>query len=628
MRRWLLRSLLFLAVILLAAEALYLPTANLYLNGARLRERLNRHPEKFAIRWEKAWTPWPGRVHLRNVEIRGLSSHVDWYAHIDTLVASYGITPLLRRRVHLSHVRAAGLDYRHRRVTTSEPTDAATQPGLPPLPDLTMGTKQWPEINNEAPTGAGGSRRKPWTISADDIDIAIAQLWFDRYRMAGPMNLDTAMELIAGRTIEFPRIHFTMDRGDVTIEERAMLGGLLLDIESTLPPFGREGRKLRDVVQHLTGRFRLQADSASLFFLETYLKRAPWLHFNSNVGLHADLRLEEGLLMEGSTLVSTPGAINVDFLDHKLTGNGRIAMRVEKEEGGPLSRLEASMQDFELSVPDQSEPYARGRGFEVVATSTALALDDLFTKLEVTADLEEAVIRDLSHYNRYLPRDSGLSIREGTGRISYHIEADQDEMSLHGWTGLSASDGVLMFEGYQLRGDVTIHTTITSADLENHWFDISGTTIDLVSRNFPWKAAITLPKARVRYSEPMQLDTRAVFRMTDTAPLVALFNAKNDISSFIERLMTIKDIQGAVNLRVSERGAQLAGLQVTGEDFLALADLALHERGKDGILYVKLRAISFGVAFDKGKKDLDLIRARKWFERERAKRRGSDPPAR
>ena len=54
--------------------------------------------------------------HLRNVAIRGLSSHVDWYAHIDTLVASHGISPLLRRRVHLSHVRAAGLDYRHHRT--------------------------------------------------------------------------------------------------------------------------------------------------------------------------------------------------------------------------------------------------------------------------------------------------------------------------------------------------------------------------------------------------------------------------------------------------------------------------------------------------------------------------------
>ncbi len=628
MRRWLLRALLLLAVILLAAEAIYLPTVNLYLNGDRLQARLNRRPEKFSIRWATAWTPWPGKVYMRNVEIRGRAPRIDWYGHLDEVDASYRITPLFQRGVHLRSVRVTGLDYRHRRETATEEAGADAGSGLPPLPDLEMGADQETRADDTTPSHPKGAPREPWTIIADDIDVAIDQLWFDRYRMAGPMRLDTSMELVTRRTIEFPRVHFTMDRGDVTIEERTMLGGLLLDFETALPPFGRGGRGLRDVVEHLTGRFRLQADSASLFFLETYFRRAPWLHFNSNAGLQADLRFDGGRLIPGSTLESTPDAVDVDFLDQKLTGSGRIAMSVQEEEGVPRSHFEATLDAFELSVPEKTEPYAAGRGFAVTATSNSLTLDDLFTTLEVKADLQEAIIPDLSHYNRYFPRDSGIAIREGTGRISYHIEANQEEKSLHGWTDLSATNGVLMFEDYLIRGDATIRTLFTSGDLERKWFDIAGTRIDLVSRSHRWKASISLPRARVRYSEPMQLDTNAVFRMTDTAPLVALFNAKKDVSNFMEKLMTIQDIQGKTALKVDEQGTQLAGLQVTGEDFIALADLALRKGGKEGILYVKLHAISFGVAFDKGKKDLDLIRAREWFEKARARRRGIDPPAR
>lgn len=296
-------------------------------------------------------------------------------------------------------------------------------------------------------------------------------------------------------------------------------------------------------------------------------------------------------------------------------------MRVEDSQGGPRSVLEAVLDPFEVTSRGQDKPFATGHGFKVTATSSALSFEDLFTTLEVQADLPEATIADLSRYNRYIPRDSGVVIRKGTGRISYHFEGNQDEKSLHGWTNLSATDGHLQFENYEMRGDVTIRTLVRNVDFARSWFDISGTTIAMKSRNFPWTARIELPRAKVRYSEPMQIDADVAFRMTDTAPLVALFDARKDISGFVERLMMIDDVRGRTGLRLDEKGTKITGLDITGEDLTLLADLALGAAGRDGILYVKLGALSFGLAYDQGEKDIDIIRARKWFDKQRAMRR-------
>jgi hypothetical protein len=372
----------------------------------------------------------------------------------------------------------------------------------------------------------------------------------------------------------------------------------------------------------LSGRFRIDSDAASLLFLEAYLRKAPWLRYNGTSVLAADLRLEGGHLQPGSTLDSRSDHVDVDFLDRKLTGRGHISARVDEVDAAPLSRLEVLLEDFALWAPDLDEPFARGTGFKISATSAALDLENPFETIQVIADLPEAVIPDLSYYNRYIPADSGLAIRGGTGRIRYHVETRQGERTAHGTIALEAEDIRARFEGYPLRGDVAIQARLVALDPVAGRFDVSGTRIDLSSRLIPWTASLSFSKAVVRFGTPMQGRADTVLRMTDTSPLVAMFDAQKDISRFAERLMTIRDIKGTMALAAGEGGCTIDGLDITGHRFHALADLALRKGGKDGILYLKLGIFSLGVAFDDGKKDLDLVRARAWFEKQRAARRG------
>jgi hypothetical protein len=616
----LVRVLVVLAAILIGTELLYLAAANAYLNSGRLPARISRNRERFSIRWGAAWSLWPGHVHLSDVAMRGRSARIDWYAHLDAVGATFRVRPLFERTVHLRTVAVSGVDYRQRRRLPQGDAAAAPEASLPPLPEVFAGPDR-----PSKPRQPGGRRGDAWTIVADAIRADIDQLWFDRYRLAGRMDLRTSMNLVVRGPMAFPSVRLAMTRGDLTDGGREILGGLRFDIATALGPFVPKGMRAPDVIGLLSGRFRIDSDRASLFFLEAYFRKAPWLHFNGHSVLAADLRLDAGHLQPGSTLDARADNVDIDFLDRKLTGRGHIVARCTAEAGGPLSQVEVLLDDFALFAPDRAEPFARGSGFKVSASSAAVDLHDPFATLQVVADLPGAVIPDLSFYNRYIPAGTGLIIRGGVGGIRYHVEGSHEARSAHGSITLTAEDLRMQFESYPIRGDVTIETRLRALDPVEGRFDISGTRMEIASRIIPWKATLSFPRARVRYTEPMQGTADATFRMTDTSPIVALFDARKDISRFAERLMTIRDIKGTTGLAVDDGGCSITDLEVTGHRFKALADLTLHEGGKDGILYLKLGIFSLGVAFDRGRKDLDLVRARAWFEKQRAARRG--PPA-
>lgn len=610
-RRWSRRALL----LVLSLEALYLVAGNYYLNSSRLLAVLNQRPERFSIRWRYGWTPWPGSAYLHGVEMRGTSRVMEWYARLDAISASFRVIPLFEQTVHLRNVSVRGIDYRQRRRL--EPGETAEVPeSLPPLPAF--------EVRMESPSQAAPSvnePREPWTIVVDRIDAGLEQVWIDRYRLAGTMNVETSMNLVTRGPLGLPRIRFTMSDGALTQGDRAILGGLRIEVETELSEFVPGRPKGMDFIRLVSGRFRLSSDATSIFFLEPYFEKVPWLHFGGQSSVRADLSLRDGVLQPGSTLDADLPAMNTRFLDRTLLGQGRIQARVEEAEGGRRAEIQVLLDDFALAASAEDEPYARGHGFKVVARSRSLDLDDPFTDFEVTADLPEAVIPDLAWYNRYVPPGAGIEFRSGQGRIEYHVEASQEERSLHGRMLLTAENMGMRIENYEVRGDIKVDMSLRGTRAGEGLFDVSGTTIDLTSDNFPWQATVLLQRAEVRFSEPMTVDAELAMTMTDTTPLVAMFDAQKDISGFVEKLMMIRDIRSTAACRVDEGGVQILDVEVKGEDLQILADLALGKSGRNGILYIKYHIFSVGVEMRDGKKNIDLVRARKWFEKQRALRR-------
>src|SRR5262249_37442141 len=153
---------------------------------------INRNPGKFEIRWRFAWTAWPGMAVLHDVETRGRSRRLEWDARLDSVSAYFHVLPFFHRTAYLTRVEARGVVHRHRRRRLVGALARVPTEELPPILQTLDGSAA------QRPTGpapSGNRSRPPWTIRADRIFCELDELWLDRFRLTGPMQVETGMSL-------------------------------------------------------------------------------------------------------------------------------------------------------------------------------------------------------------------------------------------------------------------------------------------------------------------------------------------------------------------------------------------------------------------------------------------------
>lgn len=614
------RTVLRAAIVaLVALESIYLLAAHLALNTPLGTRAFNRKPERFHIGWRVALTPWPGFVHLRGVETGGMSRTIQWSARVASVSASFRVRPIVDRVVELGTVRADGIEYAQR---------PRLDPGATPPPEA----GEWPVFEgvSNPPEGPGAGigpprpPRAPWTVRAERIRGTVDGIWIGRYRLRGRADLDARLDLVARGAVALPRLEYHLPRGDLLVGEERMFDAMRFDVSGRLDPFTPRGRAAADVIRSLSGRFNLYARDSTLKFLEIYFTGAQGLRLDGGGPMRLTMLLDRGRLLEGSRFDRGRDRIDTTFLESRVRGTGTIRGEVRVVGGVPTSRVEALIEQYDVTAVDRPEAHARGRGFHVVAESTSLDLADPFTDLRLTVDLPEAEIHDLSFYNRYLPPDARLAIVSGVGRLTYHFEGDSITKSLRGTMNFGMHDLALRFEETTLTGDIDIAARLRSGEPRARRFDIGGTRISLRHRSPPWRGVIVLPEAEFVFSDPMQVSARVGLDLQDTVPLVRVFDAYKDVSKFVQRLMTIEDVRGGARIEVDERGVDLRDVRITGDGLRALAEMSLADAGREGVMYLRFHGISFGVRLEPGKKrDYKIVRPLAWYERERAARRAA-----
>jgi len=616
MRPLLKRTLLGLILAILALEGAYLVAANIYLNTDLAPKSINRNPEKFQLCWRSAWSLYPGMVVLYGAQVRGRSRRTEWYSGLDYVNARFELLPLRRRTVHLTGVNATGVEYRQRRRLLPGETSRAPLSELPPIPeflDTPGGPRGLPDRARKP--------RRPWTVVADIIRCDMEELWIDRFRLDGALRVETGMNLVVRGPMEFPRVRLTMDSGELLAGEGTIFHALGLDIEATLHPFVPKGARGLGFFRYLSGRFDLRSESASLFFLEAYFRKTPWLRFNDRAGGRMQLRLDHGRMQPGSTLEILNDHLDMAFLDRHLTGKARITGTVEEIDGKAQSTVTAHLQDFQLAPEGSAQPFARGRTATLVGSSAAVDLSNPFTDLKVLFDLPQAEILNLAFYNSMIPPGSRFRLLSGTGTLRYHLEGSQEERSLHGTIDLAVKKAAARFENYEMRGDFTLKTLLRQSSPRELLFDVSGTRLDLHTDEPEWSAVITFPKADMRFSDPLKIDATVWLSMLDTRPLVVMYDALKGVPDWLEKMMIIENIHGGAKLDVRRDHVVVKDLDVTGKGLHALADLVLAKGSREGILYLRFHGFSLGIELQEGGRNLKIIRPLNWFQQERARRR-------
>jgi hypothetical protein len=98
---------LLLAVALLAGS--YLLGANLFLNTPVGPWAVNRRPQRFQVRWDRAWTLLPGRLQVRGLRIEGHAGAVDWWVAAERGSGWIDLPGLFVRRFRVTGFSADGV---------------------------------------------------------------------------------------------------------------------------------------------------------------------------------------------------------------------------------------------------------------------------------------------------------------------------------------------------------------------------------------------------------------------------------------------------------------------------------------------------------------------------------------
>jgi hypothetical protein len=232
---------------------------------------------------------------------------------------------------------------------------------------------------------------------------------------------------------------------------------------------------------------------------------------------------------------------------------------------------------------------------------------------------------DLRFLEAHLPPTAGLTIRRGRGEVSLSLGAASE--ALWGTLQVAGKDLDLDYRGQTVAAAVTFDAALEGGDLQRGQLKLRDAELRLESTNRwsretpskaadgPWRGRLELSHARLQVIEPWHLKGDLEMQLTDSAPLFALFLSEHRLLKHFQRALTVRDVHGTTDLRLGRRRLALGNIELDGESLQLLGQLDLTEAPPDGLLWARFRGVTAALEIKSGKKELQVVRPRRWYDR-------------
>ena len=376
------------------------------------------------------------------------------------------------------------------------------------------------------------------------------------------------------------------------------------------------------ILSPVSGVVRLEGSVANIGFINSFLHSAQGLAFSGDGRIKADLQLDNGQMAPGSRLEIESTHLVSRFLNFEASGAGILTAAVEGKPEAPVGRIGSVLQRFDLRRLDESVPYISGRGFQITTVGKRFnSMQDL-RNLNTLVKLTSAEIPDISIYNAYLPKDAGVSIVSGKGKVTA-------DFRLRGVSGsgnleMLAKGVEVHVRDQTIKGDLRISTRLTNGNLEAMTFDASGTQLRIdngslesgsVTRDEQWWGQINVTHGRMTWKRPLHLDATINLQLRDSGLLVHLFVKQAQGRQWLNDLLTIRDVTGESQVLLNDNSIVLKNTRLSGEKLLVLATLRLSEEKIRGGMFAKYGIMGIGVELKDDERTLKLVNPKKWYEK-------------
>lgn len=372
-----------LGAALLLAWVAYVAIGLVVLNTGLIASALTDE-EDDSLRFAHGFTfsPWPGRVHVRDLDLRYQDRNIAFRLQIDHVVTDIVLHELFEQQFHAKHIRAKGISYQmlHKLDDLAANEDRARA-----FPQVF----EWPPMRQKQ-KGPSSNPEELWSIHLSDVEGEVKELWFLEYRWTGKGHVSGAFQLIPLASLWIGPATLHLDPGLVTVADRLLVRDFGGDISTVVPPFDPDEPEGLEILDHFSGTLKVAGRIETLAPIDRYMKKID-VAIDRPQTLTADFSFQNGVVSSGSNLqlrspsfslsnkaLSFDTALAIDLTAPEEREQLRVAFALRKLRAKMDGKTAARVPKADLTLATRTRRLADLGGFrlqEIEAPS--IAADDL-----------------------------------------------------------------------------------------------------------------------------------------------------------------------------------------------------------------------------------------------------------
>ena len=392
-------------------------------------------------------------------------------------------------------------------------------------------------------------------------------------------------------------------------------------VQADLRVAGREipFTALSELLPRTSGQVQAAWHFDSLNWISDLIVRRPWFALQGGGQVQADVRLERGQLMPGSSARIPRVAAVAEVAQVRMQGDAQASGQII-EGRTPQVQLDVDIARFQAAPHDAARQILfDGKDLALRFRGDA-RLQQLKQGGEVSLRFRDARVPDLARYNRYLG-NAQVQLLGGTGLLSGDVALDTSGAVANGRADLRGQGARLEVAGLPVRADARLQARLARADFEQKQFDLAGTTLRLQDvqvgdgDDAAWWGEVDIRSGQLSAATPLRASAQADIRLRDAGPVLDVFGERSKAPRWVLGLIDSGEVAATGQLRWQQQGQlQIDDLQAENDRLSLRGRLDLGKAGRRGDLYLRWGVLGAGIELDGDQRHWHLAGARDWYD--------------
>jgi hypothetical protein len=592
-----------------ALDVLYLTLANIALLTPLVRSFATNDDMRLKYDW--AFSPWPGHVVVRNMSLRFQDRNVQFLVGIERGSLDLSLHELVSKRFHLLRLDADDVSYRMRHKVSRVGLEGPRLAAYPPIegfPDPPLFDRpESPEIPD--------SKYNLWDVRIENITAHVKEVWILEYRYLGGGIARGNFHVKPGRWYEVYPASLELHGGRLTLGDTIVAESTNLSIDCRVE--GSDPRKLAglDPFHKIHAGARGRLAGTDLAFLDAYLVPRAGLSATGSGNVELDAKLERGVVAPGTDIEirSPQGSLGNEHF--RVEGASEYRLRVPQ--GTPRGPMELGFRSPRLTIfgaGGHAPPRLEHIDASVNVTPDLTSSLDLVGANLAPADLQ---VPDLAWISRSIPDAPPLS-----GHAVASLQAHRDAEGSWSGTGHVVAPNFSVTKGKaKLAGTVNLDAKFDSTPkdekvkLERLNLEIAGGTLAVDERaSKPWSAVFKSSDTEVETKAPLRAHGTVDLHADDANALMPLVVESPVARQLESTLLGLKGLDAKAAFRVGDV-SRLDLLRARAGIAQARGMVTVSKSGPVGAFLLSTGLANVGVRVRPGETSVVLFVGDNWLDK-------------